>query len=170
MLQDGGEGEAMAVERRHSWHEARPEAGGILAFRIIFSFTRTSHILFLAPAFLLAILSGFMLPTMSILTGRFLNSFSQFMAGTIDDDRLTKDTSPTLYALVGLGAIIWIVKGGFCCAWIMYGESQAQAVREDLFSALLLRDLAWFETQKTGVGTLLSRIQTCVLLLSRIHS
>ncbi|KAK5943351.1 ATP-dependent permease [Knufia obscura] len=158
MLQDVEE--EGPAQRRLSQHERQTRSGGILAFKIIFSFTRTSHLLFLIPAFLLAALSGFMLPIMSILIGCFLNSLSQFAAGTINDDELTKGSMSTVYAFVGVGLGMWVVKGGFCCAWIMYGESQAQAVREDLFSALLVRDLAWFEAQQAGVGTLLSRIQT----------
>ncbi len=141
-------------------HKSRPRSEGFLAFRTIFSFTRPSHCVFLAPAFLLAALSGFVLPIISILIGRFLNSFSQFAAGTINDDELTKDTMSAIYGLIGVGASTCVVKSGFCCAWITYGESQALAVREDLFSALLVRDIAWFEAQKAGVGTLLSRIQT----------
>jgi len=157
------------AQRRPSQRERQARSGGILAFKVIFSFTRASHLLFLIPAFLLAALSGFMLPIMSILIGRFLNSLSQYAAGTIDDSELMKGSISTVYALVGVGLGIWVVKGGFCCAWITYGESQAQAVREDLFSALLVRDLAWYEAQKAGVGTLLSRIQTSVQVASAMR-
>lgn len=168
MLRDAGEGEP--VERRPNQHEAQTNPGGVFAFRIIFSFTRASHLLFLVPAFLLAALAGLFLPIMSILIGRFFNSFAQYTAGVIDGEKLTQDTLPTLHALLGVGAGIWVVKGGFCCAWIIYGESQTQAVREDLFSALLLRDLAWYEAQKAGVGTLSSRIQTYVVVVPAMRN
>lgn len=168
MVRDAGEGEP--VERRPNQHEAQTNSGGGFAFRTIFSFTRASHLLFLVPAFLLAALSGLFLPIMSILIGRFFSSFAQYTAGVIDGEKLTQDTLPTLHALLGVVAGIRVVKGGFCCAWIIYGESQAQAVREDLFSALLLRDLTWFEARKAGVGALLSRIQTYVVVVRAMRN
>jgi len=117
-----------SAERRPDQHESQTKSPGFFGFSIIFSFTRASHLFALVPAFLFAALSGLILPVMSILIGRFLNSFSRYAVGALDHDKYMKETLPTIYALVAVGVYTWLVKGGFCCAWIMYGESQAQAV------------------------------------------
>lgn len=138
--------------------------GGIAAYRVIFTFTRPSHYLILLSAGLFASLSGLIKPAISVLTGRFLSSFTNYAAGIISDDKVKQDTSSTIYALIVVGVISLLTRAGFCASWIAYGELQAKAVREDLFSALLIRHLGWFEAQEAGVSTLLSRIQTYVFL------
>lgn len=138
--------------------DSPPGHHGFAAYKVIFAFTCATHLLVLLPALLLAGLSGAIKPITSVLVGRFLTSFSKFSAGSIDDSELTRSTRDQVLALVGLGVATWIVRGVFCCAWITYGESQARSIRERLYSTLLTRDLQWFESQQSGVSTLLSRL------------
>ena len=53
-------------------------------------------------------------------------------------------------ALIALGAATWLVKGGYFASWPVFGELQAQSVRNELFENLLRKDLEWFETRTSG--------------------
>jgi ABC-type multidrug transport system fused ATPase/permease subunit len=123
-------------------------SGGIAAYKVIFIFIRRSHYPVLLTALLSAIISGFPKPLISILTGRFLNTFAKYSVGILDEDQVRHNTAATIYALAIVGVGSWVVKALFTATWVAYGESQARAVREDLFSTLLVRHLGWFEAQE----------------------
>ncbi|KAK5090510.1 ATP-dependent permease [Lithohypha guttulata] len=150
----------MSVSPNSKEQENPRRQGGLAAYRVVFSFNRPGHLFVLIPAVLLAALSGTIKPAMSILTGHFFTSFAQYAAGTIDAQVMTNSTRSIVYAFIVVAAITWLAKAAVCTTWITYGEMQAAAVREDLFSALIVRDLAWFEAQEAGVSSLLSRIHT----------
>lgn len=128
-------------------------------YAVIFSFTRRNHLPAFVIASILAALAGIIPPATSILVGKLMNAFSQFDAGTVDSETLEDDTQPFVLALVILGTAASGIRALFYAAWIVNGEQQAKAIREELFSSLVKRDYAWFENQTSGVGSLLGRLQ-----------
>lgn len=97
---------------------------------------------------------------MAIFLGRFFDAFADFGAGKISSDKLMDRTLTSVYALLGVGAGTILLKSGMFAAWLSFGEMQAKSVRDELFKALLEKDLEWFEMRESGVGTLLARLQT----------
>jgi ATP-binding cassette subfamily B (MDR/TAP) protein 1 len=98
---------------------------------------------------------------MAIFLGRFFDAFADFATGKIPPETLTERTLKSVYALVAVGAGTLLLKGGLFAAWLSFGEMQAKGVRDELFQALLEKDLPWFEMREAGVGTLLARLQRC---------
>lgn len=137
----------------------QPRSNGTRAISVIFSFTHRAHLPLLAICFTLSALAGTIQPVTSILVGKLMNSLSRYAANDIDGDEFEANTKPWLISLAMLGTAACFLRGSFCCAWIVFGESQARVVREDLFSSLVIRDFEWFEAQSSGVSSLLSRIQ-----------
>lgn len=135
---------------------------GLYTYLILFRFTRKKHLFILIPAIILATISGVITPLITIVTGSYLNTFSEFASNVIDGDDLVHATLHLIYVLLVVAAATWLTKGAFFSSWTIYGELQAKAVREELFSALLTRDLDWFEAQKLETGALLSRLQSYV--------
>lgn len=153
--EDNGRGKRQPQARRKS----ASKSNGISVLQVIFGFTRRIHLLLFAIAFTLSALAATIQPLTSICVGKLMNSFSRFAAGTIDGDDLEDDTKPWIFGLIFLGIAACSLRGLFCCAWIVFGESQARVVREELFSSLVIRDFGWFEAQASGVSSLLGRIQ-----------
>jgi ATP-binding cassette, subfamily B (MDR/TAP), member 1 len=131
------------------------------SWRALFNFAEKGHLVVLLPAIFLSALSGILLPALAIIFGKFFDAFSDFGAGTIGDSEFTQRVLIDIYALIGLGGATWLLKGGYFTIWLVFGELQAKSVRDALFQNLLERDLEWYESRTTGVGSLLSRLQRC---------
>ncbi len=129
-------------------------------WRAVFTFTYRSHLLALVPAVAFSICGGALGPIMAIFLGKFFDAFADFGAGKISPDKLMERTLTSVYVLLAIGASNILLKSSMFAAWLIFGEMQAKGVRDELFKALLRKDLEWFEMRESGVGTLLSRLQT----------
>ena len=128
----------------------------------MFAFTRRSHLLTLLPAAVLSTIDGFVVPAIAIYLGKFFDAFSSFGQGQINGSTLMHKTLTDVYVLLAIGTIDLILKGGSFSAWLAFGELQAKSVRDELFRSLLEKDLEWYDSRSSGVGTLLTRLQTYV--------
>ena len=126
----------------------------------IFTFTRRAHLSVLLPAALLSAGAGILLPATAVFFGKFFQSFSDYSVGIIEGSALMSQTQSTVSALLTIGACTFVLKGGLFALWLTFGEMQAKCIREELFQTLLEKELEWYESRTTGVGTLLAGLQT----------
>lgn len=133
------------------------------SWRALFNFTDQTHVFILIPALVLSALSGMLLPSVAIFMGKYFDALAKYGAGTINDHELEEKVLLSTYGLVVVGAATWLLKGSYFTLWLIFGEMQAKNVRDSLFQSLLLKDLEWFEMRSSGVGSLLSRLQTYAL-------
>lgn len=134
-------------------------------WRVLLNFTDRAHFFILLPALFLSALSGILLPAVAIFMGKYFDALANYGAGELSDDELVHRVLFSTYGLVLVGAATWLLKGGYFTLWLVFGETQAKSVRDKLFQSLLLKDLEWFEMRSSGVGSLLSRLQTYALRL-----
>jgi len=127
---------------------------------VLFAFTRKTHLLILLPAVLLSLASGLVLPATAVIVGRVFNTFSDYAIGKLEVAAFNHEILESIYPLLSLGVVTFVLKGGFFVFWLQFGELQARCVREELFRALLEKDSEWYDLRTTGVETLLSRTQT----------
>jgi ATP-binding cassette subfamily B (MDR/TAP) protein 1 len=135
----------------------------VASWRALFNFTDRTHFFILVPALFLSALSGILLPAVAIFMGKYFDALTSYGAGQLSDDELVHKVLFSTYGLVLVGAATWLLKGGYFTLWLVFGEMQAKSVRDKLFQSLLLKDLEWFEMRSSGVGSLLSRLQTHAL-------
>jgi ATP-binding cassette, subfamily B (MDR/TAP), member 1 len=135
----------------------------ITSWRALFNFTDWMHLFILTPALALSALSGVLLPVVAIFMGKYFDALAKYGESTINDHELVQKVLVSIYGLIGVGAVTWLLKGGSFALWLVFGEMQAKNVRDTLFQSLLLKDLEWFEMRSSGVGSLLSRLQTYAL-------
>ena len=128
-------------------------------WKAVFNFTHKAHMLALLPALAFSICGGALGPVMAIFLGKFFDAFADFGAGKISPDKLMHRTLTSVHALLGIGGGTVLLKSGLFAAWLSFGEMQAKSVRDELFQALLRKDLEWFEMRESGVDTLLARLQ-----------
>ena len=129
-------------------------------WRALFTFTQPGHLFALVPATLLSVAAGILQPALAIYFGKFFNSFSEYGGGAINGSQLTHKTLTDVYVLLGIGLATWLLKGSYFGIWMVFGELQAKSVRDELFSNLMWKNLAWFDSRTSGVAALLSRLET----------
>ena len=145
-----------AAEQDQARTETRPKWSALLTF------TSVSSNLLLAVAIALSIVSGIVIPALSIFLGKLFDAFTSFGANDLDGPGLVHQVSRYGLGLVILGGISGAFNAAFFASWLVFGELRAKRAREQSFKAMLSKDMAWFDTRETGIAALASRIQTFV--------
>ncbi|KAI9682080.1 MAG: hypothetical protein M1817_000134 [Caeruleum heppii] len=140
--------------------DARIEHAQRATWPSLFNFTRRSHAATLAIAILLSVISGIIIPAVSIFLGRIFNSFTEFGGGNLEGPELVSRVSRECIYLTALGAAGWILNGGYFMCWLVFGEMQARTVRHELFDGLMDKDMAWYDMRKNGISALIPRLQS----------
>ena len=122
------------------------------------------HLAVLIPALLLTTIAGAIKPAITIFLGYIFDELANFGSGSTTGDELLKNVSIWCIALTGLGIASMVVNGGFFCLWLVFGEMQAKSVRDTAFISMLEKEMEWYDLRTDGIGSLLVRIQTCVIL------
>ncbi|KAI5803723.1 P-loop containing nucleoside triphosphate hydrolase protein [Geopyxis carbonaria] len=126
----------------------------------LFAFVGRHHWIVLATTIVLSILSGLILPAMSILMGRIFGAFSKLGSGQLTATKFVDEVKIHVMGLMILGFVSWILRSSFFAAWLFFGELQSRAVKAVLFRKLIDKDLEWYENQRNGLSALLSKCQT----------
>ncbi len=126
----------------------------------LFNFTSRSHSIPLALALFVSIVSGIIIPALAVFLGKIFDSFTSFGAGQISGSDLVKTVSTYGLALVGLGCASGLINAVYLMLWLVFGELQAKSARGKLFDKMLEKDMEWFDMRTSGIGTLISRLQT----------
>ena len=134
-------------------HDSRPP------WRALLYFTSVSHIAPFALALFFSISAGFIIPIMSIYTGKIFDRFSDFGAGHLTGREFVSKVYIDSMALCVLGGASGALNGAFYTTWLVFGELQARTSRERLFNGLLEKELEWYDMRISGAGALISRLQ-----------
>lgn len=142
--------------------DVEDEAGapeGRAGWRCLFNFTGRKHMAPLLIATILSILSGFIVPAVSIFAGKLFSSFTDFGGGKLSGNELVSQVSIQCVALVALGGASWALNGGYFMFWLVFGELQAQSARNLTFDGLMEKDMAWYDMRRDGIGAMIPRLQ-----------
>lgn len=131
-------------------------------WRSLFNFTKKSHTTPLVLALVLSVVSGIVVPVVTIFVGRLFNSFTEFGGGKLSGPELVSKVSLDCLALVGIGGASWFLNGGYFMFWLVFGELQAKSARDQLFEGLMEKDMAWYDMRMDGIGALIPRLQRSV--------
>lgn len=129
-------------------------------WRSLFNFTSRLHLIPLCVALILSLASGVIIPVFAIILGRIFGLFTNYGAAKISGPELIRNVSSYGKVLVGLGATGGLLNAGFLMFWLVFGELQAKDVRDKLFDGMLEKDMEWYDMRKSGIDTLISRLQT----------
>ena len=128
-------------------------------WRALLYFTSASHIVLLFLALFFSVSTGFVIPIMSIYMGKIFDYFSDFGAGQLGGKELVERVYSNSLVLCGLGGASGVLNGAFYGSWLIFGELQAKAAREQVFDGMLAKDLSWYDRRDSGVEALVSRIE-----------
>lgn len=153
----------------HQLQQIRSNAtivGAKLSWHSLFVFTTRAHSPTITVAVISTFLSGLIKPASAVFLGKIFTNLAAFGAGELSAQDTLHNVSLWCIALVSLGAASFPIETVFLSSWLVFGELQAKAVREELFTGMLEKEMEWYDLREDGIGTLLIRIQTFVVLLS----
>ncbi|RPB22579.1 P-loop containing nucleoside triphosphate hydrolase protein [Terfezia boudieri ATCC MYA-4762] len=140
---------------------ARAQSKPVAKFSFLFSFFPNSRAFYyLLTACLATVISGFIVPAMSVVIGKILDSLLKFGLGIYEKKVLRAEVQGLIWHLLGLGIGAFISNGVLNVMWQRCADLQAKRARECVFESLVVRELEWFDKRKHGVGAMLTQTQT----------
>lgn len=131
-----------------------------LAFKHLFAFSTWRHCGILALGLTSALIVSGLKTALAIILGKVFVAITGFGSGKVSGQE-TFDMISFWCMVIGIAGIAgWLFNFTFMFAWITFGEQQARRIRTKTFSALLKKDMAWFDCQENGVASLLVGIQS----------
>ena len=131
-----------------------------LSWRLLFTFANRQHATILIWAIVTTVIAGLLKPVQAILIGNIFTEFTSYGSDNSSHRDMLHRVSISCIFLTALGVLAWVLEGIFLSAWMVFGEAQAEQIRRNMFEALLDRDLEWYDSQKDGIPSLVTRIQT----------
>ncbi|KAI1407160.1 P-loop containing nucleoside triphosphate hydrolase protein [Hypoxylon sp. FL1857] len=126
----------------------------------LFTFTTWQHCGPLVAGLVASSLSGALRTSLAILIGKIFEVISEFGSEQLNGPDTLSQVSSWCIILTLIGGAGWLVNFAFMFSWIVFSELQARNIRQQMFRALLRKDMEWFDAQEDGVASLLVRMQT----------
>lgn len=96
----------------------------------------------------------------ALILGEIFQAISNFGSGTSSVHTTIHTISTWCLGLVGLGVGKALFSFLLMILWITHGESRARSVRLQLFQSLLAKEMAWFDTRRGGMSSLMTEQNT----------
>jgi len=128
-------------------------------WRHIFAFMERQHAGVLILATVTAACAAGLKTSNAIFLGKFLDIDTQIGDGSISMETAFEREIFLCILITAVGAAAWIFNWTFMTAWIVFGELTARSARTKVFTTLLYKDMAWFDSQEEGMSSALSSIQ-----------
>ncbi|KAL1613134.1 ATP-dependent permease [Paraconiothyrium brasiliense] len=129
-------------------------------WKALFSFTTRKHAPVLAFAVSASTIAALTLPALAVLYGLLFREFGAVAKGDKSDSQFLKQVSTYCIYVTAIGGVSWLGNSLHFAAFMTFGELQARSARGRLFGVLLKKDMAWYDTQETGVAAFLPAMQT----------
>ncbi|CAJ0754315.1 23090_t:CDS:2 [Entrophospora sp. SA101] len=101
-------------------------------------------------------ITGAAAPSMTIIFGQMINSFTDFQAGRISGEDFQKAVNNNTLSFVYLGIAIFVAAYICMTCWVYTGGRITRKIREAYLRALLRQNIAYFD--KLGAGEVTTRI------------
>lgn len=113
----------------------------------------------IGAAFAATIATGTLKMTLAVVLGKIFGVVSASGNGELTAADTLSQVSTWCLVLCAMGGGAMISNAAFLALWIIFGELQAKTVRDTVFSALLKKNMVWYDTRDGGIASLLIRIE-----------
>ncbi|KKP03902.1 hypothetical protein THAR02_03990 [Trichoderma harzianum] len=127
------------------------------SFKHLFSFTRWNHAGLLIAAVVASAAFASIKSIQSIILGKIFDVVSNFGAGHRSGSETMDQISHWALILLGMGIGNWAASTAFLALWSIFGELQANSIRQGVFQSLLSKKMSWYDSLDQGVSSLLTR-------------
>jgi ATP-binding cassette subfamily B (MDR/TAP) protein 1 len=131
-----------------------------VGWKALLSFTTWKHVPVLCLALFCASVAALTLPAFAIVYGLVFRQFASFGSGQMTGPELLRNASKYCTYLTALAAINWFANSIYFASYLTFGELQASSARNRIYTALLRKDMAWYDTRQSGITALLPSIQS----------
>ncbi|KAI5309305.1 hypothetical protein KEM55_003560, partial [Ascosphaera atra] len=100
---------------------------------------------------------GAIQPLSSLLIGKVFDALQKKDG---DYEKMKETISENCLRLFLLALAIWCLQTLLTASWFCFAQLQTKTLREDVFAALLKKEISWFDTRDEGVQAILARLQT----------
>ena len=141
-------------ESNHANMSKRP------SFKHLFVFRRGTQTSVICGALVTAGVVALTKTLYAVALGTIFEILTQFGSATIGADEFLSGISRWCLYLVALGGGMLIFSGLDMGLWVTSGELGARTAREELFSSLMKKTMAWYDSREDGNASLLVGVQT----------
>jgi len=138
------------------------------SWKHLFAFTTQHDSATLSFSLLTCLATSGLKAFLPIVYGFIFDAISEFGSGSVEGGEFLRVVAKWAVVLVGMGVGTWIANGSNMGAWIQFGERQARTVRKEVFKSLLVKDMAWYDSQADGISSLLTRIESYIVPFSPV--
>lgn len=131
----------------------------ISGWKALFCFTTRRHLPILSVAVFAALIAALANPAIAFVFGSIFHQFTEFGSGHITAAEFLRQISKYCTYLTAFGCASWIANSIYFMLFLSFGELQAHSARQTIFTALLRKDMVWYDTRDTGITALLSSVQ-----------
>ncbi|KAH8702984.1 P-loop containing nucleoside triphosphate hydrolase protein [Phaeosphaeriaceae sp. PMI808] len=129
------------------------------SWKALFGFTTKKHIPILCGGMLSALVGAATMPVFAIIYGLIFRDYTDYGSGKMDGGALRGSVTTYCLILTGIACLNWMANSLYFFFFLAFGELQARSARNRIFDALILKDMAWFDTRETGTAAFLPAIQ-----------
>jgi ATP-binding cassette subfamily B (MDR/TAP) protein 1 len=120
----------------------------------IFRYSKREDLMWGVPALGVSIASALTTPILTILLSVAFNALSQFSTGSYTAKEFMNQVATAVSGILSLGLASVLLSWIMVALWWTFGDRQVFTARSRLFSSLLFKDLAWFDTNTQVMGIL----------------
>ncbi|OAR00288.1 hypothetical protein LLEC1_07456, partial [Akanthomyces lecanii] len=128
-------------------------------WRHLFAFTTKHHLFYLGGAGLSSAGAAALRTALAVILGRVFDLVAAVGSGQISGSAALSQVSRYCMILAALGGAQWIINSAFLALWAIFGELQANIIRQSLFSGLIKMERAWIDSLPHGTTGLVASIQ-----------
>lgn len=125
----------------------------------LFAFTNPKQICVIVCAVGTACVVAACKTVYTLILGRIFGVVAKFGSEAITGQQLLDQVSQWSLYLTVLGLGMWALSGMDMALWITSGELRAASVRTTLFSALIQKEMGWFDSRDDGMSSLVITTQ-----------
>ena len=139
-------------------------------FRHLFAFTTWKGSLVLSMALIASILVGALHASLAIFIGKTFSLVSSYGSSLVSDSDVMSQVTRFCGTMLILGGSGWAANFLLMFLWVAFSELEVRRARCDVFSALLRKEVGWFDKVPNGTSGLLIQIQWWVVSFEYLFS
>ena len=128
-------------------------------WRALFAFTTKQHVPTILGGIATASLAALSMPVFAIVYGLIFREYANYGAGNSDSDKLISSVTRFCIILTGVTIVTWVANSFYFFFFLTFGELQARSTRNQIFDALMKKDMTWFDMRESGIAAFLPTVQ-----------
>lgn len=124
-------------------------------------FSTAADLVYVVPGSLCMVITAVVSPIQSQLYGRAFGVLTNFLSGKATVSHLINEVRLLCGLVIAVGGARMVFTWTGVYLWMIFGERQQKRAREQVFSALMRQEMAWFDKKQNLIG-LMTQTNRCI--------